>query len=244
MKPLTDAAFAPVKMFWLSSLEAAEKISLQCENFGPPGSSDTYAKHKRWLSCCNKKRKIHKAEWSVCGFYQRAKEEWVTVEWVTQIFFSRVSLSSFQLHISLLISVCTFFLTPLKQSDRWVEDYWQGKGQRPLLWRNHSDWQIIIRSREHSLPEIPLNSLHFLMLFIQVSFWYEDSSHLIFFGIDDNGIYIFFAWKLDQNSSINPQKWQIQNSKPPFHLLIGRSMFEFGTRRGLLYLLLFPAPSS
>lgn len=190
------------------------------------------------------KKKIHKAEWSVCGFYQRAKEEWVTVEWVTQIFFSRVSLSSFQLHISLLISVCTFFLTPLKQSDRWVEDYWQGKGQRPLLWRNHSDWQIIIRSREHSLPEIPLNSLHFLMLFIQVSFWYEDSSHLIFFGIDDNGIYIFFAWKLDQNSSINPQKWQIQNSKPPFHLLIGRSMFEFGTRRGLLYLLLFPAPSS
>lgn len=30
------------------------------------------------------------------------------------------------------------------------------------------------------------------MLFIQVSFWYEDPSHLIFFGIDDNGIYIFF----------------------------------------------------
>lgn len=145
---------------------------------------------------------------------------------------------------SLLISVCTFFLTPLKQSDRWVEDYWQGKGQRPLLWRNHSDWQIIIRSREHSLPEIPLNSLHFLMLFIQVSFWYEDPSHLIFFGIDDNGIYIFLAWKLDQNSSINPQKWQIENSKPPFHLLTGRSMFEFGTRTGLLYLLLFPAPSS
>lgn len=247
MKPLTDAAFAPVKMFWLSSLEDAEKISLQCENFGPPGSSDTYAKHRRWLSCCNKKkkRKIHKAEWSVCGFYQRAKEEWVTVEWVTQIFFPRVSLSSFQLHISLLISVCTFFLTPLKQSDRWVEDCWQGKGQRPLLWRNHSDWQIIIRSREHSLPEIPLNSLHFLMLFIQVSFWYEDPSHLIFFGIDDNGISVFFSLKIRPKLQHKPPK--MANSKfqaPPFHLLTGRSMFEFGTRRGLLYLLLFPAPSS
>lgn len=90
-----------------------------------------------------------------------------------------------------LIYICTFLLTPLKQCDRWVEAYWQGKGQRPLLWRNHSDWQIIIRSREHPLPEIPLNSLHFLMLFIQVSFWYENPSHIICFGIDDNGIDIF-----------------------------------------------------